>query len=289
MTQKVIEPRFRPGQYSAFSGTGTAAPWFTAKAVSQDVAAVTIDKVIGSDWLPDWFNEEAGMQSARAFIDAIEALGDLKEIRLELNSPGGDVYAGIRIYNYLKNHKARVNITVTGIAASIASVVLMAGDRREMAIGTTAMVHNPYAFLAGAYNQKELTETLEALAKIQGSMVEIYARATGKPKAKLVDLLDQGDTYLGAEEALQWGFATHINGKASGQATAQARAFWQDQRAQAGIRQNSRSRAPAQQLKRSSLDPLLASAGNPPDRREVYDQLNNPVAASWDAAFNRCR
>ncbi|MFC6672517.1 head maturation protease, ClpP-related [Marinobacterium aestuariivivens] len=260
-----------------FPGTGgrknSTATWFTAQAAGNGVGKVVIDKDIGSDWLPDWYNEEAGVQSARAFIDAIEAMGDLKEIHLDLNSRGGDFYAGVRIYNYLKNHKAKVHVRVTGIAASIASVILMAGDRREMATGTSVMLHKPSAGLDGFYNEQQLEDVITALGKLKGSMVDIYASTTGKTKAQLNDLLDQGDTYLSAEEALEWGFATHISGTASGQATAQARAFWAGMQAKTGKRPASRS----------------PNHSKTPNRSAVYGQLNNPHAASWEAAFTRAK
>lgn len=265
-----------------FLGTGgrtsPAATWFNATAAGTGKARVVIDKVIGSDWLPDWFNEENGEQSARMFIEAVEALGDLKEIDLEINSRGGDFYAGVRIYNYLKNHKAKVHARVTGIAGSIASVILMAGERREMATGTTVMVHRPMAMLGGPYNRPDLEDVITALDQLQASMVDIYARATGKPKARLDDLLNRGDSYLTAAESLEWGFATHVNGQASDQATAQARAFWDGWQAKVGKRPAPRS------PKRSSLDLLLADSSNAPNSRAVYEQLN---AASWSAAFSR--
>src|SRR5690554_5380188 len=122
-------------------------PWFTAQARDDNprYAHVVIDKPIGSDWAPDWIADFTGQQPAREFIAAVDALGDLDEIDLDLNTPGGDVASGVRIYHYLRDHPAKVNVRVTGMAASIGTIIMMAGDTRSMAIGSTMMTHRASA------------------------------------------------------------------------------------------------------------------------------------------------
>ena len=182
--------------------------WFRAEAGDANTASIWINKAIGSDWAPDWVNDFYGETSAREFMSAIEALGDLNEITVHLNCPGGDVASGIAIMNYLKNHKATVHMRVEGMAASIATVILMAGDTRTMAVGSTVMVHDAMAWLDGAYTGAEMLEKAEMMASIKTSMVQAYAAGTGKPENEISDLLSQGDTYLTADEAIEWGFAT---------------------------------------------------------------------------------
>ncbi|MGE4534661.1 head maturation protease, ClpP-related [Halomonas sp.] len=187
--------------------------WFTAKAQADNprAAHVVIDKPIGSDWAPDWISDFTGEQPARDFIAAIDALGELDEITVELNSPGGDVASGVRIFNYLRDHQAKVHTRVTGTAASIATIIMMAGDTRSMAIGSTMMTHRASALMVGFFNAQEMQETARNLSNIDASMVDIYAAATGKDRDEINALLDQGDTYMGADEAIEWGFATEAD------------------------------------------------------------------------------
>jgi len=182
--------------------------WFKAKAAAKGCAEIWINKAIGSDWAPDWWNDMAGETSAREFIDAVEALGELTDITVHLNSPGGDVASGITIMNYLKNHSAKIHIRVEGMAASIASVILMAGDTRTIAVGATVMVHNPAGWLGGYYTEHEMRDNADTMAKVKLQCVEAYVMGTGKNAAEISELLDKGDTYLTADESIEWGFAT---------------------------------------------------------------------------------
>lgn len=188
-------------------------PWFSIQARDDNPrhAHVVIDKPIGSDWAPDWISDFFGEMPAREFIDAVEAMGELDEITLEINSPGGDVASGVRIYNYLRNHGAKIHTRVTGMAASIATVVMMAGETRSMALGSSIMVHRAMSLMLGYFNANEMEETARNLKIVDSSMIDIYAAATGKGADELGALLDQGDTYLGADEAIEWGFATEAD------------------------------------------------------------------------------
>ncbi len=185
-------------------------PWFSIQAREDNPrhAVVVIDKPIGSDWAPDWINDFMGLQPAREFIAAVDELGELDEITVEINSPGGDVASGVRIYHYLRGHSAKVHTRVTGMAASIATVIMMAGDTRSMAIGSNMMTHRASALICGAFNVADMEEIASNLKKVDASLVEIYTTTTGKSADEISGLLDQGDTYLDAEEALDWGFAT---------------------------------------------------------------------------------
>lgn len=184
--------------------------WFTAEVMPGESkrAHVVIDHPIGSDWAPDWINDFMGEKPAKEFIEAVEALGDLDDIDLEINSPGGDVASGIRIFNYLRNHKATVHVRVTGMAASIATVIMMAGNTRTMAVGATIMTHRAASLMIGYFTASEMEEHAKNVKTIDNEIVNVYAMTTGKPAEEIAALLDQGDTYMGADEALEWGFAT---------------------------------------------------------------------------------
>lgn len=196
--------------------------WFTAKALADNprTAHVVIDKPIGSDWAPDWIADFTGEKPARDFIEEVDALGELDEIVLEINSPGGDVASGVRIMNYLKNHQAKVHVRVTGMAASIATVIMMAGDTRTMGVGTTIMTHRASSLMIGFFNAQEMQETARNLSKFDDALVDAYVATTGKTADEINALLDQGDTIMGADEAIEWGFATDKDAKLSAVASA---------------------------------------------------------------------
>jgi hypothetical protein len=97
---------------------------------------------------------------------------------------------------------------VEGVAASIASVILMAGDTRTIGVGATVMVHNPTGCLSGYYTEQEMRDNADTMAKIKQLCIEAYVMGTGKDAIKISELLDKGDTYLTADEAIEWGFAT---------------------------------------------------------------------------------
>lgn len=213
--------------------------WFTAKASADNPrrAQVVIDKPIGSDWAPDWINDLVGDQPAREFIQAIEALGELDDIDLELNSPGGDVASGVRIYNYLRNHRANVHVRVTGMAASIATVVMMAGDSRTMGVGATIMTHRAASLMVGFYTAQEMKDFARNIDVIDAAIVDAYVATTGKTAEEIGELLDRGDTFMGADEAIDWGFATDKDAKLKAVACADPKLFQSQIHQQGKIRQ----------------------------------------------------
>ncbi|MCK5219101.1 Clp protease ClpP, partial [bacterium] len=97
---------------------------------------------IGEDWFGD------GVQ-AKKFAEELRDLGDIETIELRINSPGGSVWDGNAIYNTLRGHKATVNVTIDGLAASIASVIAMSGDTITMPENALMMIHNPATIAFG--------------------------------------------------------------------------------------------------------------------------------------------
>lgn len=182
--------------------------WFTAQANGDGTANVIIDKIIASDWTPDWIVDFFGEKSARDFIDAVDALGDLTEINLKVNTPGGDVFSGIRIANYLINHKATVHVTVEGMAASIGSVIMLGGDTRTMLLGSRVMAHKPSAGLDGWFTAEDLRNHADRVDEIENAIIEIYVARTGQTEETIRDMLSQGDYYMDADKAIAMGFAT---------------------------------------------------------------------------------
>src|SRR5690606_35769460 len=123
---------------------------------------------------------------------------------VRINSPGGDVFAGVSIMNMLKDREGEVTGIVDGLAASIASVIAMAGDKVIMNTGSMMMIHNAWSMAVGDSN--ELRKLADQLDKIGDSIIDVYATRTGLSKDELKAMLD-AETWMGAEEAVELGFA----------------------------------------------------------------------------------
>lgn len=154
-----------------------------------------------------WFDEET---SAVSFRDALKELGDVSTINLSINSGGGSVFDGIAIYNMLKSHKATVNVYVEGLAASIASVIAMAGDTITMRSGSMMMVHMPWTLSQG--NAEEMRKTADTLEKMGDNIVDIYSERTGITSDEIRNIMND-ETWLSAEEAVEQGWATKLDKK----------------------------------------------------------------------------
>ncbi|MEN9317360.1 MAG: hypothetical protein RIS35_3753 [Pseudomonadota bacterium] len=152
--------------------------------------------------------DEIGFWGVQA-KDFVRDLGAVKAktLNVEINSPGGDMFAGLSIYNALRASGKEVVVTVMGVAASAASLIAMAGDRIVMPKNTFLMIHNPWTVAAG--NADALRETADTLDKFGASLRATYATRTGMSEDELDPLLAK-DTWLTADEALEKGFATEV-------------------------------------------------------------------------------
>ena len=141
--------------------------------------------------------------------DFVAALSEVKtsEIKLRLNSPGGDVFDGITIYNALREHPAKVTTQVDGLAASIASVIAMAGDEIRMSENAFMMIHNAWALIAG--NAEDMRKLADTLDKIDATLVKTYQDKTGATQRDLRAMM-AAETWLTANDALAKGFCDVI-------------------------------------------------------------------------------
>jgi len=143
------------------------------------------------------------------FKEELDALGDINALNVYINSPGGDVFAGQAIYSMLKRSKATINVHIDGLAASIASVIAMAGDTIHMPSNAMMMVHNPWSICQG--NSKDFRKMADDLDKIGLSIQETYlAKATGMKQEDLVALLDE-ESWLTAQECLDLGLCDSVD------------------------------------------------------------------------------
>jgi len=152
--------------------------------------------------------DEIGMFgiAAAKFIGDLKALGKVEEITLGVNSPGGDVFDGIAIYNALKRHGASIVSRVDGIAASIASLILMAGNTIVMPDNAMLMIHNPWGGALGEAD--DMREVADALDKIKIAMIAAYRRS-GKSDEAIAAIMDE-ETWYTADEAKANGFADEV-------------------------------------------------------------------------------
>jgi ATP-dependent Clp protease protease subunit len=148
--------------------------------------------------------------SAQSFKRELDALGEIKTLNIYINSPGGDVFEGSAIYNMLKR-KAKncaLNIYIDGLAASIASVIAMAG-KVIMPSNAMMMIHNAWCYTAG--NSKDLRDTANSLDKIDISIRQTYLNKSGDKldDETVSDLMDK-ETWLTAQECLDYGLCDEI-------------------------------------------------------------------------------
>lgn len=141
---------------------------------------------------------------ARTFQQRLAGL-DVDELDVYINSPGGSVFEGVTIYNLLVGHKATVNVHVLGLAASIASVIALAGDTVTIAENAMIMIHDPSA---GVYGKAEdFRQVAAVLDKITESILNTYESRTNLTRDQLRAAM-AAETYYTADEAVTAGFAT---------------------------------------------------------------------------------
>lgn len=176
-------------------------PIFNLYKTGEKKATILLYGVIG-----DTFSEEG--VSEKELAEELLEHGDIDELTVRINSPGGLVTAGIAIYNTLKNHKAKKTVEIDGLCGSIATVIAMCGEKRIMNAGTRFMIHNPLTMAFGGI--KELEKSIERLNQIKDDVVGIYSSVTKLGKEELEKMMDE-EPYLKPEEALAKGFITDIN------------------------------------------------------------------------------
>lgn len=161
---------------------------------ADDAAEVFVYGDIGGWW---------GGVSAEDFAKDIAAL-DVKTLNVRLNSPGGIVFDGVAIYNALAQHAAHVVVHIEGLAASIATVIAMAGDEIRIAEGSRFMIHNPWTIMAG--DENDLRAEADILTGLKSDLIDIYSARTEQSREDLADWMT-AETWLSAREAVEKGFA----------------------------------------------------------------------------------
>ena len=170
---------------------------YQPRASVHEPAVLQIFDQIGEDWFGG-----SGI-SAKAFSDALQSVGP-GPLVVEINSPGGNVWDGLAIYNMLRGRQSPVTTRVVGIAASIASIIALAGDTIEMADASLFMIHDPSGMVAGtSEDMRKMANALDQHAEI---LAGIYVKRTGKTSAQIRAAMS-AETWFTAQEAIQFGLA----------------------------------------------------------------------------------
>ena len=152
----------------------------------------------------DYFTGE-GVTSKR-IAAALRSMGK-GPVVVNINSPGGDLFEGLAIYNMLRDHPGEVTVKVLGVAASAASIIAMAGDKVQIAKSAFFMVHNAWVAVVG--NRNDLSELAKTLEGFDAAMAGIYSAKTGMSKQKVAALMD-ADSWIGGDDAIEHGFADEL-------------------------------------------------------------------------------
>lgn len=214
---------------------------------------ITILDIIGEDF---W---TGGGVTAKRVAAALRAIGD-QEVFVDLNSPGGDFFEGVAIYNALRAHPKKVTVRILGLAASAASVIAMAGDDIQIGKAGFLMVHNAWVVAIG--NRHDLAEAAKTMEPFDDAMATVYADRAGVKKAKAAEWMDN-ETWFNGEQAVAEGLA---DGFLPADQVAEDKT-----KADAAKTVNATRR----------VDALLAKSGIPRDeRRSLIGEVKSPTAVA---------
>jgi ATP-dependent Clp protease protease subunit len=182
---------------------GILAKWdktIVAEKKDENVPCIDIFDVIGSDFFGDGF-------TAKRMSAALRSIGEDKDVTVNINSPGGDVFEAATIYNLLAQHKGNVTVNILGLAASAASVIAMAGDTVKISKIGFLMIHNAWSIVMG--NKDDLRTAADWLAKMDKSILTAYASRASIDESKISKMMNN-ETWIGADDAIEYGFADEV-------------------------------------------------------------------------------
>lgn len=169
--------------------------YYAPAASAGETATIQIFDQIGEDWFGG-----SGL-SGKQFSDVLNEVGN-GPLLVEINSPGGNVWDGLSIYNQLRGRRAPVTTRVVGIAASIASIIALAGDKVEMADAALMMIHDPSGMASGtSEDMRKMADALDQHAEV---LVGVYAKKTGRSPESIRAAM-KAETWFTTAEAIQFG------------------------------------------------------------------------------------
>lgn len=169
------------------------------KAAKSDDNSISVFDVIGADWYGD------GVTASR-IAAALRAIGGA-DVTVNINSPGGDMFEGLAIYNLLREYDGKVTVKVLGLAASVASIIAMAGDEVQIGRGAFLMIHNCWVYAMG--NRHDLAQVAADMEPFDKAMNDIYGARTGL-SSEAIEAMMNAETYIGGSDAVEKGFADRL-------------------------------------------------------------------------------
>lgn len=169
------------------------------KAAKSDDNSISVFDVIGADWYGD------GVTASR-IAAALRSIGGA-DVTVNINSPGGDMFEGLAIYNLLREYEGKVTVKVLGLAASAASIIAMAGDEVQVGRGAFLMIHNCWVYAMG--NRHDLAQVAADMEPFDKAMNDIYGARTGL-STEAIEAMMNAETYIGGSDAVEKGFADRL-------------------------------------------------------------------------------
>ena len=158
---------------------------------------IYVYEAIGEGWF--------GGITAKSFSDTVKSLGKVDALDIYINSPGGSVFDGIAIFNQIKRFDGEKIVHIDGIAASIASVIAMAGDEIHVADNGMMMIHDPWGFAVGT--SAEMRKYADSLDKVRDVILDTYVSKTGGDRKEISEWM-ASETWMNADECMEHGFCT---------------------------------------------------------------------------------
>ncbi|HWL06486.1 MAG TPA: head maturation protease, ClpP-related [Xanthobacteraceae bacterium] len=255
----------RPQNYHWDAPSDVLTKWAEHPLTVADDADTTISMfdIIGEDV---WTGSGV---TANRISAALRSIGN-RDVTVRINSPGGDMFEGIAIYNLLRAHPAKVTVEVLGWAASAASIIAMAGDDIRMGLGSFMMVHNAWGVVIG--NRHDMREAATLFDQFDAAIADIYEARTGVTRSDIEQLMD-AETFMTASQAVECGFADVVDDTESHTET------------------NASAQVRPEILAKRRIDAALAQQGiSRTERRKMFNQIagthNAAEPATHDAGFD---
>ena len=233
---------------------------YSPRAAANEAATIHIFDQIGEDWFSN-----SGI-TAKSFADTLQAVGP-GPLNVEINSPGGNVWDGLAIYNMLRGRQSAVTTKVVGVAASIASIIALAGDTVEIADAALMMIHDPSGLTAGT--SEDMRKMADALDQHAAILSGVYEKKTGKT-ASAIRAAMKAETWFTSAEAISFGLADKLSEEKPAMEANAARAWF---------------RASLPKLSTGSISAVADGANTAPTSQTPHNMTeSNPVVPAAPVA-----
>lgn len=154
-----------------------------------------------------WYEDDV---TPKQFAEDLKALGG-KDLKLRINSPGGDVFAAQAIYNQLKSYTGNITACIDGMAASAATIITCAADKVVMPSNGIFMIHNPMCIVMGYMDVPKLKKMTDRLTVVKQTIVNVYMKKCKNVSESKLNKLMDAETWMNADEALDYGFVDEVD------------------------------------------------------------------------------